>query len=52
MTKLLNAYRASPTLANAKKVVAYGRKHSFVLCFMNADDIATLAKADNQTREA
>ena len=50
MTKILNAYRANPTLQNARKAVAYARKHSFVLCFMNAADIASLAEAENQVR--
>jgi hypothetical protein len=46
MTKLLTAYRAAPTPANAKKLVAYVRKHSFTLCFMDAAGIATLAEAE------
>jgi hypothetical protein len=51
MIKLLNEYRATPTLKNARKVVAYGRKHPFVLCFMNAADISTLADAENHSKE-
>ena len=50
MTKILAAYRANPTLANARKAVAYGRKHPFVLCFMDAQDISTLADAENHAR--
>ena len=52
MTKLLATYRTAPTLKNAQKAVAYARKHSFVLCFMNAADISTLADATNHSREA
>jgi hypothetical protein len=46
MTKLLAAYRAFPCLNNAERLVAYARKHSFVLCFLDAAGIATLAEAE------
>jgi len=48
MQKLLAAYRAAPTLANAKKLVAYVRKHSFVLCFMDGAAVCDLAAAERQ----
>lgn len=45
MLKLIAAYRAAPTLKNAQKVVSYGRKHPFSLCFLDADDAAALKAA-------
>jgi hypothetical protein len=44
MQKLLNAYRATPSLKNAMKLRAYERSHPFVACIY-PDDKATMANA-------
>lgn len=38
MTKLLNAYRTAPTLANAQKIRAYARSHPFAACLLQVAD--------------
>ena len=38
MLKLLNAYRAKPTLETAKKILAYGRKHPFANVLLTPED--------------
>jgi hypothetical protein len=45
MTKLLAAYRANPSLANAQKVRAYERKHPFALTLLSRDDADLVADA-------
>jgi len=45
MAKLLNAYRASPTLNNARKIRAYERKHSFSVCLLSPADQDLVANA-------
>jgi hypothetical protein len=52
MHKLLDAYLLKPTLANAKKIVAHGRKHPFSLCLVNDIDQALIVKAATQVEEA
>ena len=38
MQKLLNAYRADPTLKNADKLRAYDLKHPFGSCMLTRED--------------
>lgn len=45
MTKVLNAYRTNPTLANAQKVRAYERKHPMAACMLTREDADLLADA-------
>ena len=45
MTKLLNAYRAKPTLINALKLREYDRKHPMSRCVMSKEDADLLADA-------
>lgn len=45
MTKLLTAYRANPTFANARKVRAYERSHSFSVCLLSREDADLVADA-------
>jgi hypothetical protein len=42
MKKLLNAYQANPTLANAKRVFLYDWKHSFASIMLGLEDQALL----------
>lgn len=42
MTKLLNAFDANPTPANARKVVAYLNKHMMAECMATADERASI----------
>jgi hypothetical protein len=51
MTKLLETYLAKPTLANARKVRAYERKHAFSVCLLSdafRDVLADAIHAANQ----
>lgn len=50
MTKLLEKYRANPTLKNAKAVIAYGRKHPFSACLLSASDADLHIAAGKQAR--
>lgn len=45
MQKLLIAYRAKPTFANARKVRAYERSHPMALCLLTRDDANLVADA-------
>ena len=42
MSKLIEAYKANPTLANAKRVFMYDWKHSFASIMLSLDDQALL----------
>ena len=42
MHKLLTAYKANPTLANAKRVFLYDYKHAFASILLSFDDQALL----------
>lgn len=52
MLKLLNAYRANPTLENAQKIRAYSRKHPFSTCFADYDTLADAIHHANAGRKA
>lgn len=45
MFKLLNTYRASPTVKNAQKLRAYDRSHPFAACMLTREDGDLLADA-------
>jgi hypothetical protein len=45
MTKLLNAYRATPTLKNAIKLQMYSKMHPMAVCLLNAEDNGILQAA-------
>ena len=45
MQKLINAYKANPTLANAKRVFMYDWKHAFASIMLSLDDQALLQQA-------
>ena len=45
MQKLLNAYRADRTPANAAKLRAYAGKHPMAACMLSPDDTALLNAA-------
>ena len=42
MAKLLNAYRADPSLRNACKIRAYDKSHPMAACLLSAVDAETL----------
>jgi hypothetical protein len=42
MSKLIAAYQANPTLANAKRVFMYDWKHSFASIMLDLEDQALL----------
>jgi hypothetical protein len=42
MSKLIAAYQANPSLANAKRVFMYDWKHAFASIMLNADDARLL----------
>jgi hypothetical protein len=42
MRKLLDAYKADPSLANAKRVYLYDWKHAFASIMLGLDDQALL----------
>ena len=42
MQKLINAYKADPSLANAKRVFMYDWKHAFASIMLNAEDARLL----------
>lgn len=42
MAKLLNAYRADPSLRNACKIRAYDNSHPMAACLLSAVDAETL----------
>jgi hypothetical protein len=48
MTKLLNTYRAAPTLKNAQKVRAYERAHPMAVCLLSKADADLVADAIHQ----
>ena len=43
MFKLLTAYRANPTLANAQKIQLYVRKHPMACVLLTPEDAAFLS---------
>jgi hypothetical protein len=45
MTKLLTQFAESPTLANARRVVAYAVKHPMAVAFLTAAEFETLVTA-------
>jgi hypothetical protein len=42
MQKLINAYKANPTLENAKRVFMYEWQHTFASIMLSLDDQALL----------
>jgi hypothetical protein len=42
MSRLLNAYRNAPTLANRFKLQAYLKRHMMAACLASPDEIAFL----------
>lgn len=52
MTKLLNAYRANRTDANARKVRAYERAHPMARCMLSAADLDLVADAIHQANKS
>lgn len=40
MTKLINAYRANPTLANREKLQAYIKRHPMAIVLCTQDEMA------------
>ena len=42
MQKLIDAYKANPTLANAKRVYLHDWKHAFASIMLNAEDARLL----------
>lgn len=51
MMKLLNAYRANPSLTNAQKCRAYSRAHPFANCLLQSVDMDLLADAIHQANQ-
>ena len=45
MNKVLAAYIACNSLANARKVVAYARKHPFATCLLTTDHVSLVIEA-------
>jgi hypothetical protein len=41
----LEAFKTTNSLANARKLVAHGRKHPFSLCFLTEDDAGMVREA-------
>ena len=52
MQKLIAAYRANPTLENARKLRAYEMKHTMAVCMLPICDINTLERAFEQIEAA
>lgn len=52
MSKLIAAYKANPTLKNAKAVHAYGMKHPFSACFLTNEEIDLQLAACKQAKGA
>lgn len=48
MLKLINAYRANRTIENARKLVAYARKHPMAECLLPICDINAIENANEQ----
>ena len=46
MTRLLNAYRALPSLRNRSKLQAYLDKHQMAICLATVEEIAFLRAHD------
>jgi len=51
MLKLLETYRADPTLKNAQKARAYSRKHPFSACLLSSEMSDLLATAIHHANE-
>ena len=49
---VINTFKTSPTLANAKNVVAHARKYPMVLALMSADDMAAHTQAQRILEDA
>lgn len=45
MQKLLDAFNASRSLSDAKRLVSYENKHPFAVCFLSSEQTALLAEA-------
>lgn len=45
MTKLLTQFAESPTVANARRVLAYARRHPMAACLLTREEAEALAYA-------
>jgi hypothetical protein len=45
MQKLVNAYKANPTWANARRIMIHNNRHSFASIMLSLDDQALLQQA-------
>jgi len=45
MQKLVNAYKANPTWANARRIMIHNNRHSFASIMLSLDDQAVIGKA-------
>ncbi len=52
MQKLLAKFKATRSLADARRLVNYSYKHPFAQAFLTMDDTAVLIDAINMAREA
>lgn len=52
ITKTAATFKATPTLANAKKLVAHVAKHPMTVCMMSADDMAAHTQAQRIVADA
>ena len=52
MRKLLDKFKASRSLADARRLVNYSYKHPFAEAFLTGDDAAVLTDAIAMAREA
>jgi hypothetical protein len=46
MSKLLTAFSEAPTVANARRLLAYVRKHPMALCMVTVDEHETIKHAE------
>ena len=51
MQKLLDAFTATRSLRDAKRLVSYENKHPFAVCFLSSEQTALLAEATRIARE-
>lgn len=49
MTKLLNAYRAEPTIKNAQAIRAYDRKHPMAMIMLRGEEYTLWHQAIQRT---
>jgi hypothetical protein len=45
MQKLVNAYKANPTWANARRIMIHNNRHSFASIMLSLDDQAVIGQA-------